>query len=176
MKKDEVMHNNREQQLMGTYSIKNFVPLISIFIVICAFTLIKQLVYGFDIRAAMYDYMGATFLIFGSFKIINIRAFADAYSTYDSIAKHIKLYAYIYPWIEIMLGIAYVMRYQLMLVNSITLVLMSISSIGVIQALFKKQTIACACLGMVFTLPMTYVTLLENISMGLMALWMIVRS
>jgi hypothetical protein len=50
---------------------------------------------------------------------------------------------------------------------------MSINSIGVYIALQKKETLMCACLGSLFKLPMTYVTLAEDLIMGLMALIMI---
>lgn len=159
-------HNN-------SYSLKTFLPLICIASLIILFTLIKQFLYGFNLYDAMADFMGAEFIIFSLFKIINISAFAEAYSMYDIIAKRYPNYGYIYPFIELFLGIAYLMRYNLMMTNSITLVLMIIGSIGVIQELARGKTIVCACLGVVFKIPMTYVTLAENCIMGVMALIMI---
>jgi hypothetical protein len=55
----------------------------------------------------------------------------------------------------------------------IALALSLIGAIGVIQANFSKQTIQCACLGTVFNLPMSIVTVIENVSMAAMAAWML---
>jgi hypothetical protein len=46
---------------------------------------------------------------------------------------------------------------------------MLISAAGVARELLKKNRIPCACLGMVFVLPMTTVTLLEDLLMAVMA-------
>ena len=50
---------------------------------------------------------------------------------------------------------------------------MAIGSIGVFQALREKKTIQCACLGTALKLPMTKVTLIEDVGMGVMALLML---
>lgn len=171
-------NNNRQHQQSSqkpTYRLSNFLPLIIIFAIIIAFTFIRQWVMGYDFHAAMYDFMAAFFIIFGSFKIINWHAFADAYSMYDIIAKRSKTYAYIYPLIELSLGIAYLIRWNLFAINAITVVVMIISSIGVALELSKKRTITCACLGTVFKLPMTYVTLTEDLLMAVMALIMLFK-
>ena len=166
-------HKNHTQK--HSHQITDFLPLIIIGAIIIAFTAFKQLQYGFNVHEAMYDFMGSFFVIFGLFKLINVQGFANAYSEYDIIAKRSQLYAYSYPFIELALGIAYLARYQLMIANWITLILMIISSIGVAYALKRKKKIECACLGTVFKLPMTYVTLLENVLMGIMAAIMLIR-
>jgi hypothetical protein len=50
---------------------------------------------------------------------------------------------------------------------------MSISAYGVWKVLKVKGEIQCACLGTVFKVPMTKVTLFENLFMAAMALYMI---
>lgn len=134
-----------------------------------------QLVRGFDLYAALYDFMAAFFIIFSLFKIINLPGFVMAYREYDIIAKQLPVYAYLYPFIELTLGIMYFMRYQLIIANGVTLVLMILSSIGVALELAQGNAIACACLGAVFNIPMTYVTLAEDLLMGLMALFMLIK-
>jgi hypothetical protein len=46
---------------------------------------------------------------------------------------------------------------------------MSFSSIGVIQSVLDKRKIRCACLGAVFNLPMSTITIIENLTMVVMA-------
>lgn len=157
------------------YSIKDFIPLIIIFIIIGTFTGIRHFMRSStDLMAIMNDFMGAFFIIFGTFKIINWAGFAEAYKQYDLIAKRSIGYSYAYPLIELSLGIAYLTRWQPLAINSITLIIMLISSLGVLIELSKGKTITCACLGVVFKVPMTYVTLLEDLLMAGMAGYMII--
>lgn len=150
-------------------SYKDFIPLGSIFLLIIIFTLARQFYNGFDWTAAMYDFMAGFFIIFSLFKIANLKGFAEAYSMYDIIAKRFFIYGYIYPFIELGLGIAYLTRWQPLITNGITIIVMLTSSIGVAQELMNKRAIHCACLGVLFKIPMTYVTLFEDLLMAGMA-------
>ncbi len=123
-----------------------------------------------DTNIAMSDFMAGFFLVFGAFKLLRLNAFAEAYAMYDIIAKRSTTYAYLYPFIEIILGFAYLFRLYPTATNLVTLIVMIISSMGVAQELAQKRTIECACLGMVFKIPMTYVTLCEDLLMAGMAL------
>ena len=50
---------------------------------------------------------------------------------------------------------------------------MSFSAIGVIRAVVGRTQIQCACLGTVFNLPMSTVTIVEDVGMVVMAIVMI---
>lgn len=157
-----------------TYSIRDFAPLIIIFTVIILLTIVKSiLVDNTLLMVYMMNFMGFFFLVFGLFKIFNLKNFAQAYSMYDLIAKRSKFYAYSYPFIEVVLGVLYLLQYNSIIINSVTIVLMSISALGVAYELSQGKKIVCACLGTVFKIPMTYVTLAEDLLMVIMALVMI---
>lgn len=157
------------------YVLSDFIPLLAIISLISLATLAKYLFYGADLYGSMSDFMGFFFLVFGSFKLINWPGFVSAYRMYDLLAQKSTLYAYLYPLIEVALGIAYLTRWQPLITYAITVVVMFVSSLGVINALRQKQKIVCACLGAVFKLPMTYVTLAEDLLMLFMALIMLAR-
>ena len=158
------------------YQVKDFVPLITIFFCILTFTIIRQLFLpDWDLMAAMNDFMAGFFLVFGTFKIINLHAFAKAYKEYDLLAKKQIAYGYVYPFLEIALGCAYLFRFMPVLTNIVTYLLMVFSAIGVAVELAAGKQIMCACLGMVFKLPMTYVTLFEDLLMAGMALGMLLQ-
>lgn len=167
-------HSHEQQNNQSRYSLKDFLPLIIIFCIIIIFTLVRQWISGWDIKSAMNDFMAGFFLVFGGFKILNLHGFAEAYAMYDIIAKRSMTYAYAYPFIEIVLGIAYLLRLYPLQTNLITLAVMLVSSIGVAHELAQKRTITCACLGTVFKIPMTYVTLFEDVLMAAMALIMLI--
>ena len=81
----------------------------------------------------------------------------------------VKLYGFIYPFIEFALGIAYLVAFNPVFTNTTTIIVMGVSSIGVIQSVLMKKKIQCACLGAVFNLPMSTVTIIEDLLMVAMA-------
>jgi hypothetical protein len=156
------------------FTLRTFLPLIIIVSVIILLTIAKQFIMPTnDAHGIMLDFMGIFFLLFGSFKLINLKNFAEAYAKYDLIARRSRIYALAYPFIEVALGIGYIARYNLYLLNVLTIIIMLISAAGVATSLYKKEHVQCACLGMVFKLPMTYVTLAEDLLMVAMAGYML---
>lgn len=125
---------------------------------------------GFDPMMWMNFFMAGFFVAFSFFKFLDLQAFADSYSMYDVIAKKWKGYGYVYPFIELALGIAFIMEFNPVFTNIATIIVMGISSIGVIQSVLNKRQIKCACLGAVFNLPMSTVTIVEDAIMIAMAI------
>lgn len=128
---------------------------------------------SFDAGRAMRHFMGGFFLGFSFFKFLDLRGFAMSYAMYDVVARRIPAYGFVYPFIELALGAAYIVDFMPTLTNTVTAIVMGISSIGVIQSLLAKRTIRCACLGAVFNLPMSTVTLVEDLLMVIMAVAML---
>ncbi len=153
--------------------LKDFLPLIIIFGAIIVFTVLMTIFVNTKLEFAMRMMMGSFFLVFGFFKIINLKAFADAYSTYDIIAMRSKFYAFLYPFLELLVAIFYLANIGGIYRDIFTFILMVVSSLGVIRKLKMKEEIPCACLGMVFKLPMTWVTLIEDVLMAVEAFIMI---
>jgi hypothetical protein len=118
--------------------------------------------------------MGGFFAVFGMLKILKLKDFAIAYKEYDIIAKHSNLYAHAYPFIELALGALYFTNAIPLITNILTIIVMGTGAIGVYQKLLKKEEIPCACLGTIFKVPMTWVTLVEDLLMVVMAIIMIV--
>lgn len=153
--------------------LKKFLPLVIIFSSIVFFTALTTYLHGFSWEFAMRMMMGSFFLIFGAFKIFNLKAFADAYSTYDIVAMRSRAYSFAYPFLELLLAVLYLSDVGGIYRDIFTFVLMSVSTIGVVIKLRLREEIPCACLGMVFKIPMTWVTLIEDVLMALEALAMI---
>ena len=94
---------------------------------------------------------------------------------YDPIAKVIPLYGWIYPFIESMLGLAFLMREQLYIALIISLIILVTTTVGVVTTLIRKESIQCACLGTALKLPMTTATIIENSIMLFMTIWMLIK-
>ncbi|MEL1248750.1 heavy-metal-associated domain-containing protein [Flavobacterium helocola] len=117
----------------------------------------------------MNHFMGGFFLAFSFFKLLDLNGFAASYKMYDIIAKKIPFWAYLYPFVELGLGLSFLSNLFPLVTNSITFIVMSISIIGVLQAVLNKKKIQCACLGAVFNLPMSTITIIEDALMILMS-------
>jgi copper chaperone CopZ len=121
----------------------------------------------------MMGFMAGFYIVFGAFKLLDVPAFARSYAQYDIIAKQIPAWGYVYPFVEVALGFGFLFWLDMQVLSWIALVLSLVGAVGVIQANMSKQTIECACLGTVFKLPMSVVTIIENLGMAAMAAWML---
>ncbi|PZP40703.1 MAG: hypothetical protein DI585_00305 [Pseudomonas fluorescens] len=130
--------------------------------------------WAFDPMEFMRVFMAGFFLTFSFFKFLNLKGFADAYAGYDLLAARWRGYGYVYPFLELALGLAYAFNLEPLVTNAATAVLMAFSLLGVLKALADKKKIRCACLGTVLNLPMTTVTVIEDALMVAMALTMVV--
>jgi hypothetical protein len=123
------------------------------------------------------DYiMGTFFLLFGLFKLFEYKMFAFGYKDYDLLAQRIPGWGFVYPFVEIGLGVLYILHVFPLWLNAFTVLLLSINALGVWLTIRKKPADmpACLCLGAVVKLPLSTISMLENVSMGLMALVMLV--
>lgn len=171
-----VNHNEIAEQTKSWF--ETYKPILLIFFYITSVTLLVQLGnQHFDYMQWMRHFMAGFFLMFSFFKLLNIKGFAESYIMYDVLAKRVPAWAYIYAFIELALGMAYLANFNPLVTNTTTLIVMSISIIGVLQSVLNKQKIQCACLGAVFNLPMSTVTIIEDALMiimsGIMILTMI---
>ncbi len=152
----------------------SYFPIFLIFGYIAGISLIVQLAATtFNAWEWMRHFMAGFFLVFSFFKLMKLSAFAEGYATYDVIAKKVNGYGYLYPFIELALGIAYLINFNPAVTNATALVVMGVSTIGVVQSLLKKTPFQCACLGTVIRLPLSKVTLFEDLLMVLMSALML---
>jgi copper chaperone CopZ len=150
-------------------------PILLIFFYISLITLLIQFTnHHFDYMQAMTHFMAGFFLVFSFFKMLNLKGFAESYQMYDVLAKKIPAWGYIYAFIELGLGIAYLLNFNPLFTNTVTFIVMTISIAGVLQSVLNKKKIQCACLGAVFNLPMSTVTIIEDGLMILMSLIMLI--
>ncbi len=127
----------------------------------------------FNLMDWMRYFMAGFFLVFSFFKMLDLKGFAESYQMYDVVAKRIPAWGYIYAFIELGLGIAFLANFEPMWTNIVTLIVMSVSIVGVLSSVLNKRKIQCACLGAVFNLPMSTVTIIEDGLMILMASFML---
>jgi len=175
---------------MGNYSIKkqssnslfstivNYLsakkPILLALMVVLASSLSIELGFGrFDLNHWLTTYMGIFFILFSFLKLLNVKSFSISFSRYDILAKKIPGFSVTYPFIEFLLGIAFLTRTMLIFTKMITLVVMISQVIGVVKILKGKKIIQCVCMGSSIDLSVSCITLFENLVMILMASYMI---
>lgn len=174
--KDNVMHHTPVFEEEQKTWIQTYKPILLVFGFITTATLLIQTENNqFNWMQWMNHFMAGFFLVFSFFKLLNLRGFAESYSTYDIIAKRWKGYGYLYAFIELFLGLSFLTVFSPLYVNWLTLIVMSVSLVGVLQSVLNKRKIKCACLGDVFNLPMSTITIIEDALMIFMALFMLLR-
>jgi hypothetical protein len=153
---------------------ETYFPLLLVFLYLAGFVALSQFrAERWDAMTAMNAFMGGFFVVFSFFKLLNIRGFADAYRSYDIVARALPAYGYLYPFIELALGVCYLTAFAPLATNIANCAVMSVGAIGVAGALLRKNKIQCACLGTVFNLPMSKITLVEDLLMAGMSAVMI---
>jgi copper chaperone CopZ len=154
--------------------LQTYLPVLLIFAYILIVSLMIQLQQPrFNTMQWMRHFMAGFFLVFSFFKFLDLKGFAQSYQMYDLIAKNISIWAYTYVFIELVLGLSYLLNFVPFFTNLITFIVMSLSIVGVLQSVLNKRKIKCACLGAIFNLPMSTLTIIEDALMIAMSLGML---
>lgn len=158
----------------STESTDSYTPLIVIVLLISGSTAalaIRDFQHGaFALHNALMYFMTGFFLVFAGFKLVDIRGFAEGYSTYDLLAQRWYGYGFIYPFIELGFGLAMLLGYESKALFIAEFIIMAFSGFGVAIKIAKKERFQCACLGTFLKVPLTKVTLVEDFGMAALAL------
>ena len=134
----------------------------------------KWVAYGPDAGATawMHDFMGFFLVSFAMLKLFDPPGFADGFHMYDLLARRVRAYGFVYPFIELGLGLGYLAFWRPDIVYPATVVVMSFGAVGVFSALARGLDVNCACMGTTLKVPLSTVALTEDLGMAAMAAWM----
>lgn len=173
-------NNEKVQQKDSSTKWTDYIPLMVIVALALLAACAKQYAYmagaDWDWMRWMHDFMGFFLVVFSMFKFFDMQGFADGFQMYDLLAKPFRPYAYVYPFIELGLGLGYLSHWHPTVIYSATIGVMVFGSLGVINALRKGLDLKCACMGSILKVPLSTVALLENVGMAAMAAAMLVMT
>ena len=173
---DYELIENESEIFFKKNQLSTYKPLLLIILFILLVSILSTNKTPFQFMKWMSNFMGGFFITFSFFKFLDINGFSNSFASYDIIAKKWKGYGKIYPFIELAIGIAYLIELPAVITNSVCILILTASTIGVVQAVVGKKKIQCACLGTVFNLPMSTVTIIENSTMIIMASFSLIFS
>ena len=159
---------------LRTTHIRDYVPLIVVFSFIGLSSSIYVALLGNTELNWLNAVMGFFFLYFALFKFLDLPGFVEGYHEYDLIARRVKWYGWVYPFIEVTLALLYLLGVATIGLYLFTIVITLINVWGVSLKLARREKFMCACLGTLLKVPLTTVTIIEYGLMGLMAIYMLV--
>lgn len=143
---------------------QDYKPLILVILICISLGLVQK-------GSSMHHFMGYFFVFLSMFKLFDLKGFVDGFSTYDLVSKRFIYYAYMYPFIELFLGLSYIAEHHLLLTNILTSLIMLIGGIGITLEVMSGRKIKCACLGTTLNVPLGAISIVENFGMGVMAIY-----
>jgi len=107
-------------------------------------------------------------------KLQDIDKFATMFLGYDLLAQRWLPYAWLYPFIEGLAGVLMAGRFLPWLSIPLAAFIGTVGAISVFYAVYvQKRELDCACVGGSGKVPLGPVSLLENVMMVVMAIWML---
>ena len=167
--KTKPLANKADYKGLGILTWRSYIPLIVIVLMITMASAIVSWSGQFSFRDFTLSFMTGFFLVFAGFKFMDLRGFAEGYSTYDILAERWFDYGYIYPFIELAFGLLMLAGYHPDGLLWTEFGVMAFSGLGVAAKLARREPFICACLGTFLKVPLTYITLAEDFCMAILA-------
>lgn len=121
-------------------------------------------------------FLALSMTLLGMLKLRDVEGFSNMFLGYDLLAQRVVPYAYAYPYGETLAGLLMVAGAFTWLAAPVALVLGTVGAISVFKAVYlDKRELKCACVGGDSNVPLGFVSLIENLVMIGMGLWMLMR-
>lgn len=121
-------------------------------------------------------FIAFSMVVLAILKFQDINSFAATLGDYDLLAKRWPLYGRIYPFAEAGAGILMIAGICHGLSIVIMLFIGTLGALSVFKTVFiDRRKLICACVGGNSKVPLGFVSLIENVMMVAMAMWMLNR-
>ena len=118
-------------------------------------------------------FVGFSMVALALLKLQDVERFATMFLNYDLLARRWVPYGYVYPYAEAGAGLLMVAGIAPWLSAPVMLVIGGIGAVSVVKAVYiDRRELKCACVGGSNNVPLGFVSLVENLMMVAMALWM----
>jgi len=119
-------------------------------------------------------FVGIAMCLLAFLKLRDVDGFATMFLNYDLLARVWVPYGIVYAWAEAAAGVMMLSGLWPWLSAGIALFIGGIGAVSVVKAVYiDKRDLQCACVGGDSNVPLGMVSLLENLMMIGMALWMV---
>ena len=157
---------------------KTYIPVIAIFASAALMALgMSWTMYGtlLTVRAAEW-FIAISMCLLAVQKLRDLDSFTNTFLGYDLLARRHVRYAYIYPFAELLAGALMIAGALMWFAAPLALFIGAIGAVSVYRAVYvEKRDLKCACVGGNSNVPLGFVSLLENVMMVVMAVWMLLK-
>ena len=120
-------------------------------------------------------FVSISMILLGMQKLRDIESFSTMFLNYDVAARRYVPYAYVYPWVETLAGVAMTGMILTWLAAPAALIISTIGAWSVYKAVYiDKRELKCACVGGGSNVPLGFVSLTENLAMMGMSIVMLI--
>ncbi|AXC48639.1 glutaredoxin [Paracoccus suum] len=118
-------------------------------------------------------FIGFSMAVLALLKLQNVETFATMFLNYDLLAERWVPYGYIYPFAEGLAGVLMIAGALTWLSVPIALFIGTVGAVSVFKAVYvENRELKCACVGGGSNVPLGFISLVENLMMIAMAVWM----
>jgi glutaredoxin len=121
-------------------------------------------------------FIGFSMCALGMLKLRDIETFSTMFLGYDLLAQRWLAYGRVYPFAEVGAGVLMIAGALTWLSAPVALFIGGVGAVSVFKAVYlDKRTLKCACVGGDSNVPLGFVSLVENLMMVAMAVWMLAK-
>lgn len=140
---------------------KSYKPVIAVFGVAA--------IISFAISGDISTFMGMSLSLLAMLKLMDLQSFKTSFSNYDLITKKIPPYGYVYPFLELLSGIGFLMGTFPKVAGAVALFAGLTGGLSVVKAVYiDKLDLNCACVGGHTNVPLGFISFTENAFMAVM--------
>ncbi len=126
----------------------------------------------FTAQAAQW-FIALSMCVLAMLKLQDIERFSLMFLGYDLLARRWVPYATLYPFAEALAGLLMLGGVARWLSVPLALFIGGMGAVSVVKAVYiDRRSLTCACVGGAGNVPLGFVSLVENLMMVAMALWM----
>lgn len=143
-------------------STKEYVKLGAILGFLSLSALLMSTLDGFNGIEWIRWFLGGFLIVFGGLKLMGIEVFIKVFPLYDLIAKRFPPYKYLYPLLQVFMGMLFVAGI-FTVVRDLIVVMMGLSGlVGMVKIVSNRGPVRLSYVGTIIRLRFSTVTLLEN--------------
>ncbi len=126
-------------------------------------------------RAAEW-FVSFSMCVLALLKLQDVETFSTMFLNYDLLARRWVRYGHVYPFAEGLAGVLMTAHVADWLSVPVALFIGTIGAVSVVKAVYvDRRELKCACVGGATRVPLGFVSLVENVAMVAMAVWMALR-
>jgi len=125
-------------------------------------------------RRLVPSFVATSMILLALQKLKDVESFSTMFVGYDLLARRFVPYAYAYPYLEALAGVLMLAGVLPLVSGPLALVIGGVGATSVFKAVYlEKRELKCACVGGDSNVPLGFVSLLENVFMLGMGVWVL---